>query len=233
MRAQPIEAPKQTNTPIFIRQSQSLSPSLALQSLSTSYRVTMRAQPFEAYKPINTPTFFKCHGRSRLHLPCRVFRQSALFWLPLQLGSVRLGRHSPTEAVSHNNLNLTLYNPSPLLFTHHRNHLPLPSSKSLDLPLIMDSADLIVNQAEAERNSFVKLFNIDGRVSTFVPLEQEAGDGDSDGDSDGNLKFGDAVPAYLKVSPDCTRCVRHILTLHLYRNPGTPRAFTVTRFRPV
>jgi len=73
MRAQPIEAQKQTNIPIFIQQSRSLSPSLALQSLSTSYRVTMRAQPFEPYKPTDTPTFFKCHGRSRLHLPCRVF----------------------------------------------------------------------------------------------------------------------------------------------------------------
>ena len=79
----------------------------------------------------------------------------------------------------------------------------------------MDRADLIINQEEAERNSFVKLFNIDGRASMFAPLEQEAGDGD------GKLKLGDAVPALLKVSPNCTRCVRHTLTLHLYRNPAT------------
>jgi len=77
----------------------------------------------------------------------------------------------------------------------------------------MDGADLIINQAEAERNSFVKLFNINGRVSMFAPLDQKAGGGDG--------KFGDAVPASLKVSPDCTRCVRHTLTLHLYRNPAT------------
>ena len=66
----------------------------------------------------------------------------------------------------------------------------------------MNNADLTVNQAEAERNSFVKLLNINGRVSMFAPLEQEAGDGDGDGD--GELKFGDAVSASLKVSPDCT-----------------------------
>jgi len=30
----------------------------------------------------------------------------------------------------------------------------------------MDSADLSINQAEADRNSFVKLFNINGRVLT-------------------------------------------------------------------
>ena len=95
-----------------------------------------------------------------------------MFLLPLQLGFVRLGRHSPTEAVPHNNLNLALYDPSPLLFTHHRNQLLLPSCESLALPLIMDSTDLITNQAEAERNSFVKLFNINGRVSIFAPLEQ-------------------------------------------------------------
>jgi len=125
--------------------------------------------------------------------------------LPLQLGPVRLGRHSPAEAVSHNNLNLTLDNPFTLLLAHHCDQLLLPSFEALALPLIMASADLIIDQADAERNSFVKLFNINGRVSMFSPLEQETGAGAGDG----NLKFGGAVPASLKVSPDYTGCVRH------------------------
>ena len=145
------------------------------------------------------------------------FCQSALLSLPLQRGFVRFGRHPPTEAVSHNNLNLTLYDPSALLFTRYCNQLLLPSSESLSLPLIMDIADLIVNQAEAERNSSVRLFNINGRVSIFVLLEQKTGDGDGNG----MLNFGVAVPASLKVSLNCTRCVRHTLTLHFYRNPTT------------
>ena len=80
---------------------------------------------------------------------------------------------------------------------------------------MVESADLMFNQAEAECNSFVKLFNINGRVSIFALLEQNTGDGNGNG----MLNFGVAVPASLKVSLNCTRCVRHTLTLHFYRNP--------------
>jgi len=101
MQAQPIEAPKQTNTPTDIHHSQSLSPSLALQSLSTSYRVTMRAQPFEPYEPTNTPTFFKCHGRSRLHLPCRVFAKARCYRCLCNVGSCALaGTHLQRQSLT-------------------------------------------------------------------------------------------------------------------------------------
>ena len=135
MRAQPFEASNPTNTPIFIQNSQSLSPSPALQSFFAKVRCS----------------------RCLCNLGSRAL----------------VGTHPQRQSLTTTSILPSTTSPSYYFCKQHCNPHSTTTSESHPRPVIMDRADRLIDQDEAERNSFVQHHVVNVRGSLF-PAQSDA-----------------------------------------------------------